>query len=87
MRFPWPPNWQYFPTTAVLLFTYLSKRSPSMKRQRETAGGSAVGEKDAKKQRKGFSVGPANLPDGVHKRKGMKPKAFGRGESYTDIVV
>ncbi|KAF2658220.1 hypothetical protein K491DRAFT_593467 [Lophiostoma macrostomum CBS 122681] len=28
----------------------------------------------AKKQRKGFSVGPANLPDGTHKRKVQKIK-------------
>lgn len=27
--------------------------------------------KSAKKQKKGFSVGPANLPDGTHRRKGM----------------
>lgn len=25
----------------------------------------------SKKARKGFTVGPANLPDGTHKRKGM----------------
>jgi hypothetical protein len=24
-----------------------------------------------KKQKKGFQIGPANLPDGTHKRKGM----------------
>ncbi|KAH7071911.1 hypothetical protein BKA63DRAFT_534800 [Paraphoma chrysanthemicola] len=30
--------------------------------------------KSAKKQRKGFSVGPANLPDGTHKRKVQKIK-------------
>jgi hypothetical protein len=30
-----------------------------------------VEDRKAKKQRKGFSVGPANLPDGTYKRKGM----------------
>ena len=30
-------------------------------------------EKSVKKQRKGFSVGPANLPEGTYKRKGDQP--------------
>ncbi|KAI9816220.1 MAG: hypothetical protein M1827_001821 [Pycnora praestabilis] len=32
------------------------------------------GEKIGKKQRKGFSVGPANLPDGTYRRKAQKIK-------------
>ena len=28
-------------------------------------------EKTAKKAKKGFSVGPGNLPDGTHRRKGI----------------
>lgn len=30
----------------------------------------------AKKQKKGFQIGPANLPDGTHKRKGMSHLGF-----------
>ncbi|KAK5943985.1 hypothetical protein PMZ80_003266 [Knufia obscura] len=40
------------------------------KRKREEAGD----EKPEKKQRKGFSVGPANLPDGTYRRKTQKIK-------------
>ena len=28
------------------------------------------------RSKKGFSVGPANLPDGIHKRKGIWQNAF-----------
>jgi len=38
----------------------------AQKRPHEDAEG-----RPAKKQRKGFSVGPANLPDGTYKRKGV----------------
>ncbi|EXJ63884.1 hypothetical protein A1O7_00219 [Cladophialophora yegresii CBS 114405] len=44
----------------------------SVKRARNDAHG-AVGEPD-KKKRKGFSVGPANLPDGTYRRKTQKIK-------------
>jgi hypothetical protein len=38
-----------------------------MKRSREEAG---LGQKNSSdKKRKGFSVGPANLPDGTYRRK------------------
>ncbi|TKA73788.1 hypothetical protein B0A49_05138 [Cryomyces minteri] len=43
----------------------------SSKRPREDA---VDGNDRAKKQRKGFSVGPANLPDGTYKRKVQKIK-------------
>lgn len=43
----------------------------SLKRQRPTDSD----EKPPKKQRKGFSVGPANLPDGTYRRKTQKIKA------------
>ncbi|ETI27781.1 hypothetical protein G647_00230 [Cladophialophora carrionii CBS 160.54] len=44
----------------------------SVKRARNDADG-AAGEPD-KKKRKGFSVGPANLPDGTYRRKTQKIK-------------
>ena len=34
-------------------------------------------ERQAKKPKKGFSVGPANLPDGTHRRKGTEfPRTY-----------
>lgn len=50
-----------------------------MKRQRETGSEGAGAASGVKKQRKGFSVGPANLPDGLHKRKGMSKAGDGFG--------
>lgn len=43
----------------------------SLKRARPTD----TSEEQAKKKRKGFSVGPSNLPDGTYKRKTQKIKA------------
>ena len=41
--------------------------TPTMAPKREREDDAA---RPAKKQKKGFSVGPANLPDGTYKRKG-----------------
>jgi len=46
----------------------------SEKRKREGGAGPVdyrPGNKKQKTQRKGFTVGPANLPDGVYKRKSV----------------
>jgi hypothetical protein len=43
-------------------------RPANMAEKRAHNGDSA---RPAKKQKKGFQIGPANLPDGTHKRKGM----------------
>ncbi len=44
-----------------------------VKRYRDTAGDAGADtERSTKKPRKGFSVGPGNLPDGTHRRKGSK---------------
>lgn len=49
----------------------------SAKRSRDTEdrpGGSATTEPPVKKNKKGFSVAPDNLPDGTYRRKGRHPK-------------
>lgn len=40
--------------------------------KRKHGEGEAGSESASKKARKGFTVGPANLPDGTYRRKGMK---------------
>lgn len=39
--------------------------------KRKHAESEAGSESTSKKARKGFTVGPANLPDGTYRRKGM----------------
>lgn len=46
---------------------FLSRMAP---RRRTTDAGHSHPEAQAKTLKKGFSVGPANLPDGTHRRKG-----------------
>ena len=53
------------PTTHILF----ARVSMAKMREPNDSGSKDV-EPEVKKQKKGFSVGPANLPDGVHKRKG-----------------
>lgn len=55
-------------TTSALSFTqHLHNAAMSEKRKRDHNDGDAKAER--KKQKKGFRVGPDNLPDGVWKRK------------------
>lgn len=46
----------------------------SEKRKRDGGDAGAKHEKDKKRQKKGFSVGSENLPDGVHRRKNQAIK-------------
>ncbi|KAK4505492.1 hypothetical protein PRZ48_003455 [Zasmidium cellare] len=46
----------------------------SEKRKRDQDDGAAKGDKDRKKQKRGFAVGPDNLPDGTYRRKTQKIK-------------
>lgn len=43
--------------------------------------------KAVKKQKKGFQIGPANLPDGTHRRKGMFLSHFCTATPHTDSAA
>jgi hypothetical protein len=50
--------------------TYIAAKM-SEKRQRDATDATEDGRKNNKKQNRGFTVGPQNLPDGTYRRKSM----------------
>ncbi|KAI9868834.1 MAG: hypothetical protein M1813_004685 [Trichoglossum hirsutum] len=48
------------------------------RRLEEASTGGEIVHEDKKKQKKGFSVGPANLPDGTHRRKAKVKRSYAK---------
>jgi hypothetical protein len=59
-----------FPCQCIDACERISKQTPNIAVMAEKRAHDGDSAKPVKKQKKGFQIGPANLPDGTHRRKG-----------------